>query len=177
MTKVIPTGWNRTTGFLYRMPVSLVKNRTGILFYSEYNSSKDIKQLKTFAKNFKNVLVIRLEDIYEAGDNNEGPTYHKMAIIKEFIESHQTDDLIVSCFAGISRTGAILDYLLQIHDYELDTDNLEYIHYGYVPNELMAMYLQQLNHDYKPSTVLDYSVKDNQWIINDMSLENSDTIF
>ncbi len=173
MPKFIPTGWFPVTGDLYRLPMAVIKSHSGILFYSEYNQPEEIERLKTFSKDFKNALVIRLEDIPKAGENNIGPTIEKMQIIKSFIESHQNDDLVIACHAGISRTGAIADYIMQMHDYTLDTDMLAYENVSYSPNELMTMYLQQLNHDYTPSNTLDYYPDEKIWRINDNEMFNA----
>ena len=172
MPKVIPTGWFPVTGSLYKIPLTIVNQHSGILFYSEYNRPEEIEKLKTFAKNLKNALVLRLEDLPVNGENNIGPTYEKMQIIKKFIEAHANDDMIVACHAGISRTGAIVDYLMQIHHYEIDIDNLKYANYSYSPNELMTAYFQQLNHDYVPSQTLDYYPDEKLWRINDSEMFN-----
>lgn len=167
MPKFIPTGWFPAIGSLYQIPLDIVNTHSGILFYSEYNTPEQIKKLKDFSKNLKSSLVIRLEDIPETGENNIGPTYEKMEMIKSFIENHRTDDLIVSCHGGISRTGAIVDYIMQIHHYQLDLDNVKYANVSYSPNHLMTMYLQQLTHEYTPSKTLDYYPDEHIWRIND----------
>ena len=86
MPKFIPTRWFPVTGDLYQLPMAVIKSHSGILFYSDYNQPEEIERLKTFSKDFKNALVIRLEDIPKAGENNIGPTIEKMQIIKSFIE-------------------------------------------------------------------------------------------
>ena len=167
MPKFIPTGWFPTTGRLFNLPKHVVASHSGILFYSEYNRPEEIDRLKDFSKNLKNALVIRLEDIPEAGENNIGPTLEKMQIIKSFIDSHHSDDFIIACHAGISRADATVDYLMQIYHFTLDLDLLSYENVCYSPNKLMTMYLEQLNPNYHPSNTLDYYPQENIWRIND----------
>lgn len=159
MPKFIATGWFQPTGFLFKIPTELLKTRSGIMFYSEWNKPEEITKLKKF----KNSLVIRLEDIPEAGDNNIGPTPEKMILIKDFIEAHLDTDFVVSCFAGISRTGAIIDYLKEIHHYELDLNYMQYNNIGFCPNELMQKYFNELNPQYIGHQQLDYDLKNKKW--------------
>lgn len=177
MHKFIATGWFQPTGYLFKIPTNVLKTKSGIMFYSEWNKPEEIKTLKEFSKNFKHSLVLRLEDIPEAGDNNIGPTINKMHLLKNFIDAHLDTDFVVSCFAGISRTGAVIDYLKEIHHFELDTDYMKYNNIGFCPNTLMRQYFTELNSNYFGHQSLDYDVKTKTWIYNQNEITISENIF
>lgn len=166
MKKFIATGWYGITGKLFKIPTSIIQERSGILFYSEWNEPNEIATLKNFAKNFKHSLILRLEDIHEAGENNIGPTKIKIQLLKQFIDSHTDTDFVVACHAGISRTGATIDYLKEIHQFDIDIQNLKYNNLYFSPNRLMSQYFHELNPEFKYHWSLDYDPHQQKWIYN-----------
>ena len=114
--EVIGVGWSNKR--LANLPLELKKESAAIIFYSSLNKPSDLAMIFNEYKNFKEIIYIDMED-FEATDialydfSAQVPNRKGIEEIVDFVDINEKkfDKFVVSCAAGISRTGAIVKYL------------------------------------------------------------------
>lgn len=130
------------------------KNTALIIFLDSDLDTASNTYIQKFLKLIKNYnsLILTIDDIPKKYPNLIPPTKKTAIQIKTFIDHLQNQNLIISCTAGISRTGAVIHYLdvlnnndtnwQKIHSRE---DNLTYYKNDqYLPNTVLDRNLQKL---------------------------------
>lgn len=150
--KFIATGWNHINGSLLNIPNDVLEEYPNLLvFYSDFNSEAEIDNLTQFARHyFANTFMVNMEDLSE-DDGPNGPTLDGVKAVKQFIASHATENMIVSCNVGVSRTGATIDYMMSQFGYQIDEQNLEYSNTSFSPNSYMGQLFKQLDPNFEPA--------------------------
>lgn len=102
---------------LNSIDASTMAKSNAIIFYSGLCTPDEIINIFKFKDSFQKVIYIDMEDLEDYDDESElpckGPSLVGVEPIVEFINKNpEPDNFIVSCSAGISRTGAIVNYLL-----------------------------------------------------------------
>lgn len=155
---IIATDW--VNGGLDTISKPLRAHTHAILFYSSLNTPKELNALFRDYKDYEEVLYVDMEDInvnsdiFSVRDDRLPmmiPTIAGVREIYDFIRLNDTKDtnFLVSCAVGISRTGAIVDYLLSKgHDLVIGDVN------NYAPNQTIMDILSQLDKEYTPYSVL-----------------------
>lgn len=146
-----------------------LKNR---LFYQKVKHNFDV--LQDFSNTRKDVKLIHMEDInipnrffekdfhttdfdyiakncltddyYLKTTGYYGPTLEKMKEAYEFIQNNKNKDILVSCSAGVVRTGAMVDYLTST-GWELD-QTTPGAHKKFHANKTMIKLLQMIDKNY-----------------------------
>lgn len=156
---MIATGW--LDKGLDKIPDDIKKKSVAILFYSSANTPKELAYLFNQHSKFKDVIFIDMEDM-EAIDvaSNEfffkTPSVPGVTEIVDFVDINNKKNLpmIVSCAAGISRTGATVEYL-KSKGYSLSTT------YGFnhfVPNEFITHLFKVIDPQYRQSQKSDDTI-------------------
>lgn len=143
---LIGIGWEPIfpTGTLFQLPSNIIKQSVGVIFYSNYNDQAEIDDLHLLGLNFEHVLFLNMED-FETDEHKDLlsiPTTEHARRIKHFCDKYIDHDFVVSCAAGISRTGAVVEYLRQHGDFKLDP---KYSHQRFVPNEFLAQLITSVD--------------------------------
>ena len=150
MTKtIIATGW--LDKGLEKIPNDIKKESVAILFYSSANTAKDLAYLFSHYNSFKEAIFVDMEDIDAFGVASsefffKTPSIPGVAEIVDFIQINSAKDLpmIVSCAAGISRTGATVEYL-KSKNYTLSE---EHGSQEFVPNDYITYLFKLIDKDY-----------------------------
>lgn len=138
------------------IPKEIKKKANAIFFYSSLNSPKELAYLFGQYKDFKNVQYIDMEDI--DGDSIilhqfscQVPNPKGIDEIIDFVNiNNKSEDeiFIASCAVGISRTGALVEYILS-KGYQLKTTQS----YGkalheFSPNPLILKLFYSEDHEF-----------------------------
>lgn len=91
------------------------------------------------------------DDYYLKTTGYYGPTLEKMNEVYDFIQKNKDRDIIVSCSAGIVRTGAMVDYLTST-GWELDQATPG-AHQEFHANKTMLKLLQIIDTNYTPHLI------------------------
>lgn len=155
---IIATDW--VNGGLNEISKPVRAHTHAILFYSSLNTPKELNALFRDYRDYEEVLYVDMEDITVTDDIPSIrddkfpmmiPTIAGVREIYDFIRINDSKDtnFLVSCAVGISRTGAIVDYLLSKgHDLIIGDVN------NYSPNTTIMSLLSQLDKDYTPYSVI-----------------------
>lgn len=160
---MIAASWvngNQPHDGLDAIPTKIKKESHAIIFYSSLTPAKQMKYLFDQQYDFKDVIYVDMEDFdvpyHTAIDFDtlsfQIPTSSNMAEIVDYIENRNKENakFIISCQMGISRTGAIVDYL-KSKGYQL-RHNSEYglAPSHFKPNRRMQQILGILDTKYHP---------------------------
>lgn len=147
--QVIGTGW--LDNGLDMIPLPIRQKSHAILFYSNANTPDQIAKIFSYRNAFKSVTYFDIED-FEAEDMAlditayTGPNKNNMKALYENIHAHSDEDMIVSCAAGVSRTGATIKYLESL-GYKLNPDD-SISYQNFEPNQLMGIFFHYFDSKY-----------------------------
>lgn len=153
MTKtMIATGW--LDKGVDKIPNDIKKESVAILFYSSANTAKDLAYLFSHHNSFKDAIFVDMEDIDAFGVASsefffKTPSIPGVTEIVDFIQINSAKNLpmIVSCAAGISRTGATVEYL-KSKGYTLSK---QYGSQQFVPNHYITYLFKLIDKEYTNS--------------------------
>lgn len=148
--EVIGVGWSNKR--LANLPLELKKESAAIVFYSSLNKPSDLAMIFDEYKNFKEIIYIDMED-FEATDialydfSAQVPNRKGIEEIVDFVDINEKkfDKFVVSCAAGISRTGAIVKYLNE----KGYITNQKFSSNSFSPNQLILSLLSSVDSSFE----------------------------
>ena len=148
---LIATGWNDINGGLKKLTPADTAGKIGVFFYSSFNGEKAYHALRERIDTlqFKAVYLAKMEDVTEEtldeNGEDQAPTLESLTRVVHFLDNFPNTDAVVSCNVGISRTGALMEYLVQRKGYVLDTAHSNPV---FIPNEYMLSLLAEIDPDF-----------------------------
>lgn len=123
-----------------------------ILFCSLSTTIEQVQQNEKSFKQFNDVLIVIIEDVndyedYDMQTFNDAPSTDNVYPIYQFLQEHRNENIFVACSAGLSRTGAIVDYLIY-YKYVIATKSNQSTHM--IPNPTIQRLLSEIDNNYQP---------------------------
>lgn len=127
-------------------------NYNAVLFCSLSTTIEQLQQNEKSFSRFNDVLIVTIEDVNDCEDYNmqtfdDAPSADNVYPIYQFLHEHRNENIFVACSAGISRTGAIVDYLIY-YKYVVTTQSNQSTHM--MPNPTIQRLLSEIDTNYQP---------------------------
>ena len=135
---------------LFNLIKEPIKHTAFIVFFDTGKQSELDKQLLHKLQTYPS-LNLFVDDVSKDIDSCKEPTKQDVTNIINYINNNESSYLIVSCTAGISRTGAVIHYLDELthtqNNWKMSYDNELKLNYfandKYLPNITLDKLLQE----------------------------------